>query len=149
MHGDTRYAGLCRRFLALVGDLLLFCTLFFPITRVVKGVWVMAPGDHRWAHGLLITDPLCIALLVVMALYFVFLEGLVGLTFGKWLLGLRVVRADGGGRPGLAKGAVRNTLRAVDSLPALNIVGIILILRSPQRARFGDRVARTRVVRVR
>lgn len=146
MLSDTRYAGLGRRFLALAADMLLFCALFFPITRVVKGVWLMSPSHHRWVHGLFITDPLCIAFLAVMILYFVLLEGLLGATFGKWLLGLRVVRAEDGGRPGLARAAVRNLLRLVDGLPALNIVGIVLIQRSAERARFGDRIAHTRVV---
>jgi uncharacterized RDD family membrane protein YckC len=144
----TQYAGLWDRFLALVVDLLVFCAFFFPITRIVKGVWIMAPGDHRWAYGLFITDPLCIVFLVVIFLYFVFLEGLAGATLGKRVLGLRVVRADGR-RPGLWRGALRNVLRVIDGLPALNIVGIVLILRSPERARFGDRFAGTRVIRVR
>jgi len=34
----------------------------------------------------------------------------------------------------------------VDSLPALNILGVVLIATSPERARFGDRVAGTRVI---
>lgn len=46
-------------------------------------------------------------------------------------------------------GLVRNALRAVDSLPAFNILGAVLIRRSAERARFGDRVAGTRVIRVR
>lgn len=49
----------------------------------------------------------------------------------------------------MPRSLLRNALRLVDGLPALNIVGIILILRSSERARFGDRVAGTRVVRVR
>ena len=149
MQSDIRYGGLARRFLALVADMVLFCALFFPVTRAVKGVWLMAPSDHRWARGLMITDPLCIIFLLIMVLYFVFLEGLLGATLGKWLLGLRVVRAEEGRTPGLARGALRNLLRLVDGLPAFNIVGILLIQRSPERARFGDRVAGTRVVRVR
>jgi uncharacterized RDD family membrane protein YckC len=64
------------------------------------------------------------------------------------MVGLRVVRTDGG-RPGLLRGAWRNVLRLVDGLPAFNILGIVLILRSAERARFGDRVAGTRVIRVR
>lgn len=90
-------------------------------------------------------DPLCLIFLVVMALYMIVLEGWLGATLGKRLVGLRVVRV-GGGRPGLWRSLVRNVLRAVDSLPTLNILGVILILRSPERARFGDRVAGTRVV---
>ena len=148
MKGEARYAGLLIRFGALLLDFLLFCALFFPITRIVKGVWIMSPGDHRWAYGLFVTDPLCIAFLVFMFLYFVLLEGLAGATLGKWLLGLRVIRADGG-RAGLPRSALRNTLRLVDGLPALNILGVILVLRSAERARFGDRLAGTRVIQVR
>jgi uncharacterized RDD family membrane protein YckC len=97
---------------------------------------------------LFITDPLCLIFLALMFLYFVTLEGLVGATLGKWALGLRVV-TDGGDRPGLARSTLRNILRLVDGLPAFNIVGVVLILRSPERARFVDRVAGTRVIRVR
>jgi uncharacterized RDD family membrane protein YckC len=148
LKSEIRYAGLWVRFLALLVDTLTFCAFFFPITRLVKGVWLMSPHDHRWVLGWFITDPLCLAFLGVMALYFVLLEGLVGATLGKWLLGLRVVRSDGG-RPGLWKSAVRNALRVVDSLPTLHILGAILIARSAERARFGDRVAGTRVTQVR
>ncbi|MGC9398326.1 MAG: RDD family protein [Anaerolineae bacterium] len=140
------YADLWARFRALVVDVLLFCALFFPVTRVVKGVWLMSATDHRWANGLFITDPLCLTFLALMLLYFVLLEGLVGATLGKWALGLRVISADGG-RPGLGRSAARNLLRLVDGLPAFNILGIVLILRSPENARFGDRVAGTRVIR--
>jgi len=147
VHTDPTYAGIWRRFWALVIDGLLFCAIFFPITRVVKGIWLMSAADHRWANGLFITDPLCLIFLALMVLYFVLLEGLVGTTLGKWALGLRVVRTDGG-KPGPARSAARNLLRLVDGLPAFNIVGIVLILRSPEKARFGDRVAGTRVVQV-
>jgi len=147
-HKIDDYAGLWPRFLALLVDVLLFCAVFFPVTRLVKGVWLMSPQDHAWASGWFVSDPLCLTFLALMALYFVLLEGWLGATLGKWALGLRVVRTDGS-RPGLCKSAVRNALRAVDSLPTLNILGIVLILRSPERARFGDRVAGTRVVRKR
>jgi len=141
-----RYAGLKVRFWALVIDILLFCACFFPITKIVTGVWLMSPADHRWVSGWFVTDPLCIIFLVIMFAYCVVLEGLAGATLGKYLLGLRVVNINGG-RAGLAKAAVRNLLRIVDGLPAFCIVGIILIWRSPEKARFGDRIAGTRVVR--
>jgi uncharacterized RDD family membrane protein YckC len=148
MNGRIRYAGLGKRFLALLVDFSLFCACFFPITRWVKGVWLMSPNDHNWVRGWFIFDPLCLIFLVVMVLYMVLLEGLLGATVGKWVLGLRVIRTSGG-RPGLWRGALRNVLRMVDSLPAFNILGVILILRSAERARFGDRAAGTRVISVR
>ncbi len=148
MTGGVRYAGLGSRLAALVIDLLLFCAVFFPVTRMVKGVWLMGAADHRWAHGWIVFDPICLTFLVIMFAYAVFLEGLAGATVGKWASGIRVIGPDGH-RPGLSRGLVRNVLRLVDSLPVLNILGVILILRSPQRARFGDRMAGTRVVHVR
>ena len=71
-----------------------------------------------------------------------------GATLGKWLLGLRVVDLHGH-RPGLWRSALRDVLRAVDSLPALNLLGVILILRLAERTRFGDQLPGTRVVCVR
>jgi uncharacterized RDD family membrane protein YckC len=106
----------------------------------------MGIADHRWANGLFVTDPVCLVFLVLMLLYFVLLEGLAGATLGKWVLGLRVVNANGE-KPGLARSILRNLLRLVDGLPAFGIVGVVLILRSQERARFGDWVAGTRVVR--
>jgi uncharacterized RDD family membrane protein YckC len=145
MQENARFAGLWIRFLALLIDFLLFCAAFFPVTRLVKGVWIMGAEDHRWTYGLFITDPLCIAFLLIMILYFVLLEGLTGVTFGKWVAGLRVERVDGG-KPGLTKGLLRNVLRIVDGLPAFNLLGILLIATSAERTRFGDRIAGTRVI---
>jgi uncharacterized RDD family membrane protein YckC len=144
---NSRFAGLLPRFLALLIDFFLFCSLFFPITKLVKGVWIMNASDHRWNRDLFISDPLCIAFLVIIFLYFVLLEGLTGVTLGKWIAGLQVV-VKGGGRPGLIKSLLRNMLRIVDGLPAFNILGIFLILTSEERMRFGDRIAGTRVVQV-
>jgi uncharacterized RDD family membrane protein YckC len=142
-----RYAGLWIRGAALVLDWLVFCAVFFPITRAVKGVWLMGSSDHRWVYGSVVTDPLCLIFLLVIIAYFIVLEGLFGATLGKWLVRVRVVGIDG--KPiSLARSAARNALRVVDSLPTLNIVGIVLIVTSPEKARFGDRVAHTRVVHV-
>jgi uncharacterized RDD family membrane protein YckC len=139
------YAGLGRRFMALVADFLILSAIFFPVTRVVKGVWVMSSGDHLWGYGWVVTDPLCISFLIVIVAYFVLLEGLFGATIGKRLLGLQVVQVSGG-NPGVMRSLSRNVLRIIDSLPAFNILGVILIERSPEKARFGDRLAGTRVI---
>lgn len=142
---DFQYAGLDKRFIALVFDFIMLSLFFFPVTRIVKGVWIMSTGEHLWTFGWFITDPLCIAFLVVIVLYFIILEGLVGATIGKRLAGIRVVGLDGR-HPGLIPATIRNLLRLVDTLPVLNILGIILIVTSHERARFGDRVADTRVI---
>jgi uncharacterized RDD family membrane protein YckC len=155
------YAGLRHRILAAWIDLLLLCAIFFPVTRIVKGTWIMSAQDHRWSRGLFVTDPLCLAFLLGMFLYFVFLEGLAGTTPGKGLMGLRVVGAHDSGpvgthglrvidtrgpRAGLRKALIRNILRVIDGLPTLGILGIALIATSRERTRFGDRIAGTRVI---
>ncbi|MDD5426442.1 MAG: RDD family protein [candidate division Zixibacteria bacterium] len=144
---DKQYASLGQRFLALIIDFLLLSMVFFPITRIVKGVWIMSSEDHRWDYGWLVTDPLCMVYLIVIVIYFVVLEGVLGATAGKGLMHLRVIRREGG-YPGLKRALVRNLLRIVDALPAFNILGVILILLSTEKARFGDRVAGTRVLRL-
>lgn len=152
LHTGSQYAGLWIRFAALAIDALIFSAVFFPVTRLVKGVWLMSPGDHSWVSGWFIFDPLCLVFFFVMFAYFSFLEGCLGATVGKWMVGLRVTRSGeggeaGGGHPGLGRGLVRNVLRLVDGLPAFCILGIVLIVRSAECARFGDRVAGTRVLR--
>ena len=78
-----QYAGLGKRFAALVIDFLLLSLVFFPVTRAVKGVWMMSRQDHAWGYGWFITDPLCVTFLVVIVLYFVILEGAMGATVGN------------------------------------------------------------------
>ena len=133
---------------AFVSMVLVFCVVFFPVTRAVKGVWIMSSGEHQWNYGWLVSDPLCVAFFFIMVGYFVFLEAGFGATVGKALLGIRVIRA-GGGKPGLLKALLRNLGRLVDALPVLSILGAVLILTSTERTRFGDRLAGTRVILVR
>ena len=142
---SAQYANLGRRFAALVIDFALLSLIFFPVTRAVKGVWIMSAGDHQWGYGWFITDPLCIIFLLVIFMYFVLMEAYLGATIGKMIVSVKVVGPDGS-LPGLGRSLIRNLLRVVDALPAFNILGVILIARSPERARFGDRVAGTRAV---
>jgi uncharacterized RDD family membrane protein YckC len=134
-----------QRFWALLIDFLLLSAVFFPVTKLIKGVWIMTASDHLWSYGMLVTDPLCVAFLFVIICYFVLLEGLAGATAGKALVGLRVIRSEGG-KPGFGRSLGRNLLRAVDALPVFNILGVMLIVKSEENARLGDRVAGTRVI---
>jgi uncharacterized RDD family membrane protein YckC len=76
----------------------------------------------------------------------ILMEAYVGWTVGKRILGMRVVDGSGS-KIGLSKSVIRNLLRLVDGLPAFNILGIVLIVSSPRDQRFGDRVAKTYVMR--
>jgi uncharacterized RDD family membrane protein YckC len=144
---SRRFAGLWCRFTALFLDFLLLSLLFFPITKIVKGTWIMGVSDHRWVSGWIVTDPVCLLFLGIIIAYFILLEGLIGATLGKLIVGIRVISVKGA-KPGLIRSSVRNLLRLVDSLPVLNILGVVLILKSGEKARFGDRIAETRVIRV-
>jgi len=101
----------------------------------------MGYEEHLWG----ISDPICLAFLFIIFAYFILMEAYVGWTIGKRILGMRVVDVTGH-KIGLVKSLIRNLLRLVDGLPGLNILGVILIARSPRGQRFGDRIARTYVV---
>ena len=130
-----------RRGLAILIDFLFLSCFFFPITYWYSGKWVMSYTDHYWG----ILDPICLVFLFIIFAYFILMEAYVGWTVGKKFLRMRVVNADGD-KIGLLKSAIRNLLRMVDGLPAFNILGMVLIGRSPKGQRFGDRIAKTYVV---
>ena len=147
MRATPEYAGAGVRLVAVIADLALLSLAFFATTKIVKGTWLMSADQHAWARGWFITDPLCLVFLAVMFLYFVVLEARFGATVGKRMVGLRVT-CDAG-RIGFKRSLIRNVLRVVDNLPMLGIVALVLISTSDERARFGDRVAGTRVLHTR
>lgn len=130
------------RGLAFLLDFAILSAFFFPATYLYSGKWVMSYEDHLWG----ILDPICLVFLFIIFAYFILMEAYAGWTFGKRALRMRVVD-HGGNKIGLAKSAIRNLLRLIDGLPAFNILGIVLIARSPKGQRFGDRIAKTYVVR--
>jgi uncharacterized RDD family membrane protein YckC len=83
---------------------------------------------------------------VLVALYFIVLEGPFGKTLGKAVTGIRVVSESDGQPPGLGRATVRTALRIVDGLFSY-LVAFIAVLASPKRQRLGDMAARTLVVR--
>ena len=89
------------------------------------------------------------AALISIALYvgyYVLMEGYLGQTLGKMLLGIKVVREDDGGVPGVKAAAIRTVLRIVDGLFSY-LVGFITVLISGKNQRLGDMAAHTLVVR--
>ena len=134
--------GVMRRGIALVLDFLFLSIFFFPATYLYSGKWILSYEEHLWG----ITDPICLVFSVVIFAYFILIEAYVGWTVGKRILGMRVVD-ETGNKISLTKSIVRNLLRLVDGLPTLNILGIILIASSPRGQRFGDRIAKTYVIR--
>ena len=115
---------------------------FFPATYLYSGKWIMGPQEHLWG----ISDPICIVFLFIIFAYLILMEAYVGWTVGKKIMGIKVVD-ESRNKIGLSKSIIRNLLKLVDGLPALNILGIILIISSSRAQRFGDYIAKTYVVR--
>ena len=130
-----------RRCAAAAIDLVLLLGLF-----IVLGFTIGERSAEGGSVSLYLTGPGAILYLVLVFLYYFALEAAFGRTLGKLVLGLRVVRTDGG-RPSVLAIAVRTLLRAVDFLPLMYVVGLIMLLATaPRRRRLGDLAARTRVV---
>ena len=142
---NFKFATLYQRFWAFVLDVVFFCILFFPITYLYKGTWLMMASDHDWQWGMVVFDPICLVFLIFIFFYYIILEGIWGYTVGKKIMKIKVVN-ELGGKLGLYGSFLRNIFRLIDGLPALNILGIYLILTTPENTRLGDKVAHSRVV---
>lgn len=78
--------------------------------------------------------------------YYILMEGYLGQTLGKMLFGIKVVREDTGGIPGVKAASIRTVLRLVDGLLSY-LVAFVTVLASQKNQRLGDMAAHTLVVR--
>jgi uncharacterized RDD family membrane protein YckC len=83
---------------------------------------------------------------VVVFAYYIVMEGYLGQTVGKMLLGIKVVREANGEVPGVRASAIRTVLRLVDGL-FFYLVAFISVLVTGKNQRLGDMVAHTLVVK--
>ena len=106
------------------------------------------PEQVAASIGMLVIVLIIIGQLLLEWGYFMISERLTGgRSFGKRLVGLRVIGADG--LPLTPRASlVRNLLRAVDVLPGSYVVGLVSIVASPKCQRLGDLAAGTIVVRL-
>ncbi|MFP4116777.1 MAG: RDD family protein [Candidatus Aenigmatarchaeota archaeon] len=88
-----------------------------------------------------------IAGIFIMFFYAFLLEGYIGQTIGKMVMGIVVVKENGEPCDYLAS-FVRNLLRIVDGL-FYYLVGLVAIILSNKRQRIGDHIANTVVVKAR
>jgi uncharacterized RDD family membrane protein YckC len=79
--------------------------------------------------------------------YFIVMEAVWGATLGKMAVGLKVVKLDGSSIT-WKQAYLRNLFRLVDGL-CFYLVGILCILSSPSKQRYGDRMAHTVVILIR
>lgn len=109
----------------------------------------MAMGPTEENHRLLarydmMTRPFLPLWLLFAFFYFVLPEAGWGATAGKYFLGIRVAKVDGG-KCGFRAALVRNILRIIDGLFGY-LVGLLFVFTSPARQRLGDKLAGTVVI---
>jgi uncharacterized RDD family membrane protein YckC len=133
-----------RRLGAALVDLALLVGLFVVLALAIGEAEVEDAGFSLYLEG-----GAAAVYFGLVLLYYFALEAAFGQTVGKFLLALRVVRADGS-RPSAAAIAVRTLLRIVDWLPFLYLVGFITMMATGQRRmRLGDLAAKTMTARTR
>lgn len=134
-------AELWRRAIAGVVDLFPFAV---PIAMFIQWFHAGAPLASQDQAHVNIVEMTAIAAMLIYLIITAASEALAGRTIGKILLGLRVVRTDGG-TPDSSALLIRNFLRVVD----LGLLGIPLVFVpfSPLRQRIGDVAAGTVVIR--
>lgn len=124
-------------------DIVILAVAFFVVGVVAAGG---RSGSGQGGVALSSTQSAVFAL-IVLAYYFLS-EVTSGQTLGKRATGVRVVRADGGGQPGVGAIAIRTVLRLIDEIPAFYLLGMVVVLSTgPRRGRLGDLAAGTAVVR--
>jgi uncharacterized RDD family membrane protein YckC len=143
---DVQVTG--RRILATIVDGLIFGALFTVMTMLFGTVTTATSvGPFDWDVSTISMPALASVLYGgIVVLYYILLEGYLGQTVGKMVLGIKVVREDNGGVPGVGRATIRTLLRIVDGLFSY-LVAFITVLISGKNQRLGDMAAHTLVVR--
>jgi uncharacterized RDD family membrane protein YckC len=130
-----------RRVLATIVDVIIF-SVFFWLLALVFGTTSAEGGSVAFSLGALGS----LIYIVGIFAYYLFMEGYLGQTVGKMVLGIKVVREDNGEVPGLGGATIRTLLRIIDGLFSY-LVAFITVLISGKNQRLGDMAAHTLVVR--
>ena len=130
-----------RRVLATIVDAMVLGVLFAVMT-ILFGESSTGGTSVSFSMG---TFPTLGFFILAMA-YYILMEGYLGQTLGKMLLGIKVVREDTGEVPGIKAAAIRSVLRVVDGLFSY-LVAFVTVQISRKNQRLGDMAAHTLVVR--
>jgi uncharacterized RDD family membrane protein YckC len=129
--------GVGRRAVAVIIDSILLMIVGWGLAMVMGG----ATSSGFNLQG----APALVWFLIAMG-YYVAMEATSGGTLGKKAMGIKVVKADGGGPIDWQAAIIRNLLRIIDGL-FFYLVGAIVVWVSKSRQRLGDMAAKTVVVR--
>ena len=130
-----------RRVLATIVDGIVLAVIIGVISALFGIASVEAGEASASVSGL----PALFAFVLAFGYYFL-MEGYLGQTLGKMLLGIKVVRDGSGEVPGPKAAAIRTVLRLVDGFFSY-LVAFIAVLASQKNQRLGDMAAGTLVVR--
>src|SRR3954463_14343991 len=130
-----------RRILATIVDLIIFSVFYWVVAMLFGGTSVEG-GTIAFSLGSMGS----LVYLVGVFAYYLLLEGYLGQTVGKMLLGIEVVREDNGEVPGLGAAALRTLLRIIDGI-FFYAVAFVSVLATQKNRRLGDMAANPLVVR--
>jgi len=143
LSGDQRIARLGDRLIALIIDTLLMASIL-----AVIGMWSARKWGGITEAGFDIKGfPAMFSIVTTVLLgflYFWILEGIWGITLGKVIIGIQVIKKDGS-HCHMRASLIRNLLRFVDGL-GVYLVGFLIAIFSRMRQRLGDHLADTIVI---
>jgi uncharacterized RDD family membrane protein YckC len=143
LSGDQRIARLGDRLIALIIDTLLMASIL-----AVIGMWSARKWGGITEAGFDIKGfPAMFSIMITVLLgflYFWILEGIWGITLGKVIIGIQVIKKDGT-HCHMRASLIRNLLRFVDGL-GVYLVGFLIAIFSRMRQRLGDHLADTIVI---
>lgn len=122
------------RFLAVFVDMIIFLVLFLYLELLFKGK---------------IDINIIILFFSIVFIYYSLLEGITGYTWGKLVMGIKVVNKDLS-VPGFSKGIARTIIKFLEFNPIVffGILTIVSILITKNKQRFGDILTNTYILRV-
>ena len=134
-----RHVSVGLRFVAVLIDGIIFFILGYLIALIT---------GQTTTGGFMLTGAPAFIWYILNIAYYILMEGYMGATIGKLVIGLKVQMEDGSPCT-ISASVIRNLLRIVDALPFIvpYLVGAIMVWSSPTRQRLGDRVAKTHVVK--
>ena len=123
-------------------------TIIDTLLLIIFGYLIALATGGTTATGFELEGVPMLLWVVIGVGYYIVLEAQAGATLGKRIVGLRVVRLEGGGPIGWQASVTRNLLRLVDGF-FFYLVGAIIVWSSDKKQRLGDKVAETVVIRAR
>lgn len=136
---NTKVVG--RRVLATIVDGILLL-----IVSIIFSALFGTTSSSGGTVGFSLTGLPALLFFVVVLAYFIVLEGSLGQTVGKMIVGIKVVQQGSREAPGFGKATIRTLMRIIDGL-FVYLVAFIAALASTNHRRLGDMVAGTLVVR--